>query len=343
VTIRPTAAPLAHASGLALAWVVALACHRGSAPVPPADRAEHLGPASPNAAVSTGVLVPAGPALPPADAPGAPAIAPFDPAVYPWLGDSGLRVPAASDTLERRFAPPAGFERVPIAAGSFGAWLRGLPLAATGTAVVSFRGETIREATHPGVAAVVAIDVGTADLQQCADSVIRLHAEWLWSRGRRDMEYRAASGVAMPLARWAKGERLVAHGTTIAWEPKAAPGAVDHPSFRKYLDAVFAWANTGSLAAQARRVTVEELRPGDFAVLPGSPGHAVLVLDMARTQDGRRVALLGQGFMPAQSFHVLRAGAASAWFEIDPALGGVTTPFWPAVFPWSSLRRLDDG
>jgi hypothetical protein len=73
--------------------------------------------------------------------------------------------------------------------------------------------------------------------------------------------------------------------------------------------------------------------------MPGSPGHAVLVLDLARAADGRRVALLGQGFMPAQSFHVLRPSREGTWFAIDPGTSGIKTPFWP-TFPWSSLRRL---
>ncbi len=41
---------------------------------------------------------------------------------------------------------------------------------------------------------------------------------------------------------------------------------------------------------------------------PGAPGHAVLVLDLATDAQGHRVVLLGQGFMPAQSFSVLHPG-----------------------------------
>ena len=91
------------------------------------------------------------------------------------------------------------------------------------------------------------------------------------------------------------------------------------------------------------RSTIEpiaaDLRPGDFFIQLGSPGHAVLVLDLAVDARGRRVALLGQGYMPAQDFHLLRAGDGSAWFRLR---GGVPlrTPLWPKPFLWRQLRRF---
>jgi hypothetical protein len=195
----------------------------------------------------------------------------------------------------------------------------------------------ILPADHPNLAAVVAIDVGARDLQQCADSVIRLHAEWLFAQGRRDLVYRAASGTPLPFARWARGERIVAGEHGLAWSPQRRPDA-GHASFRGWLDAVFTWANTGSLARDARPIARADLRPGDFFVQPGAPGHVVLVLDLATADDGRRVALIGQGFMPAQSFQVLRPARDVAWFSLDGP--SVETPFWPA-FAWASLRRLE--
>ena len=108
-------------------------------------------------------------------------------------------------------------------------------------------------AGHENLAAVVALDVGARDLQQCADSVIRLHAEWLYAAGRRDASYRAASGAAMPFARWAQGERLVAEGNNLRWVASRRPDG-GHAAYRAWLDTVFAWANTGSLARDARSV-----------------------------------------------------------------------------------------
>jgi hypothetical protein len=131
---------------------------------------------------------------------------------------------------------------------------------------------------------------------------------------------------------------MIPEGMGFRWSPSARSDA-SHASYRKWLDAVFNWANTGSLARDTERVAPEDLRAGDFVVQPGGPGHAVLVLDVARAADGRRALLLGQGFMPAQSFHVLRPSRASAWFVVEPGAVGLDTPFWPA-FPWKTLRRF---
>lgn len=242
------------------------------------------------------------------------------------------------DALHARFAPPPGFTRVEVEPKSFGAWLRELPLAAAGTPVRAYDGRVLHAATDSRIAAVVALDVSEADLQQCADTVIRLHSEWRWSQGARDMSYRAAAGMQLPWARWARGERIVPQGASIQWAP-GSKAVSDHASFRKYLDAVFAWANTVSLEKQSKPVKPEEIRAGDFFILPGNPGHVVLVLDVAKKGD-ERVALLGQSFMPAQNAQVLRPAGGGPWFRLDPAKD-VDTPFWKP-FPWSSLRRLQE-
>ncbi len=233
-------------------------------------------------------------------------------------------------------AAPAGFERVEVKPGSFGEWLRGLPLR-PGAEVRAYDGRVIRSGDRR-VFAVAELDLSPVDLQQCADSVIRLHAEWLWSRGEADRAgYHFVSGDFVPFARWAHGERPVIDGKRVRWA--AGTPRADRRSFREYLDVVFAYASTVSLAREGTAVAREAIAPGDFFVLPGGPGHAVLVLDVARDRSGHGVALLGQGFMPAQDFHVLASGEpGSPWFSLDG--DAVDTPFWPAPFPWSALRRL---
>lgn len=253
---------------------------------------------------------------------------------YPWA-------PTAVDRLDQRFAPPSGFVRDAAAPGSFGAFLRTLPLLPSGALVVDYRGEPLYDGGHhPNIAAVVDLDIGKANLQQCADSVIRLDAEWRYGAGKRDLSYKAASGTTIPYAQYVAGERAVAKGKGIELVRRSGPAGDSHALLRTYLDDVFAWANTASLERDASRVAFRDLRAGDFFVMSGSPfGHAVLILDVARDESGRLALLLGQGYMPAQSFHVLRESERSTWFVVDKNATEVKTPFW-APFPVQSLRRL---
>jgi hypothetical protein len=261
---------------------------------------------------------------------------------YPWFDGTKQDIPRPDTSLEERFPTESGFSRVKLESHSFGAFLRNLPLAAPNTPVLSHRGDIIRAGDHPNVAAVVAIDIGQRDLQQCADAVIRLHAEWRYARGHRDHVYRAASGTKLSFARYAAGDRLRVDGNNLSFVPGARPAEPTHSLLRTWLDDVFGWANTGALARDGQRIKLADLRPGDFFVLTGVPyGHAVLVLDMAMDAQGRRALLLGQSFVPAQNVHVLRPNASSVWFVLNEAEGSIETPFWEP-FPFDSLRRLPE-
>jgi Domain of unknown function (4846) len=89
---------------------------------------------------------------------------------YPW--------PAAKtgEPLERRIKPPKGFRRIAVPQGSFADWLRRLPLKPGNPQLLLHTGnpKTNQKAHH----AIVAIDVGKKNLQQCADAIIRLRAEF---------------------------------------------------------------------------------------------------------------------------------------------------------------------
>ena len=249
-----------------------------------------------------------------------------------WL-TAGARVRSLADS----FAPPAGFHRVAVADGSFGAWLRGLPLRAPGTPVRSFRGDVLHDGEDARVAAVAELDIGARDLQQCADSIIRLDAEWRFANDRSDeIRYPIGHGSQLAWTKWAHGERPhITDDDRVTWR-RGARADDSHDALRAFLDVVFGWAGTATLADGTRKIARAELRPGDFFVIGGHPGHAVLVLDVVEDGAGHRRALLGQGFMPAQDFHVL-AHDRDPWFSLDGDT--IDTPFWKA-FPWSSLHRL---
>ncbi|MFO0679194.1 MAG: DUF4846 domain-containing protein [Polyangiaceae bacterium] len=272
---------------------------------------------------------------PPPSVPSTRASGVVDVGPHPWS------FAASAERLDARFAPPAGFTRVAVSDGSFGAFARSLPMAAEGARVVDYRGTPLYDdGRHEGIAGVVDIDVGTKDLQQCADAVLRLDAEWRYGRGVRDVHYKTASGLTLRYTKYLEGERPVANGALLSLKDVAPKKADDHAAFRAFLDGVFAWANTASVEREGTKVPWLELRPGDFFVMPGSPfGHAVMVLDLARRADGTPALLLGQSYMPAQSVHVLRSSKETPWFVVERGATEVKTPFW-APFPLETLRRL---
>ena len=181
--------------------LAALSCkHQPKAsPAPAPVSSATARPATPSSAAVAG-LAPgnsAGDAGSAAGAGGASA-ASLQPEHYRWLSATNLKFPPAVDTLEARFPPPPGYQRVALAPGSFGQWLRRLPLAAPGTPVLNNSGGAAYSGEDEYVAGVVAIDVGAGDLQQSADAIVRLHAEWLWASDQADaLNYRSASNQAV--------------------------------------------------------------------------------------------------------------------------------------------------
>jgi len=255
---------------------------------------------------------------------------------YPWRDRTD---PDAS--IERRIAAPAGAARVPAAPGSFATWLRGLPLKPGRPPVLLFDGR--EKANQEAHAAVVDLDTGDRDLQQCADAVIRLRAEYLFSRGALDaIHFDFTSGDRASYTMWRDGYRPVVSGNRVTWMRSAAADA-SYRAFRAYLEKVFQYAGTRSLARELAAVPdPADVRTGDVFVQGGSPGHAVLVVDAAAERGtGRTLFLLAQGYMPAQDVHVLRNptdGALSPWYAAD---GGETlrTPEW--TFRRGDQRRFE--
>lgn len=235
-------------------------------------------------------------------------------APYGWLASE--TVPQA--TLAQRIAPPTGFERVPAPDGSFAAWLRGLPLLAEGAQVMTYTGKPKwRQDVH---AAVIDIDIGTRDLQQCADAVMRLRAEWLYGLGRdNEIAFNDTDG---------KRRRFSAYRKK------------DHAGLRKYMDLVFAYAGTYSLERELKKVDPDNIAIGDVFIKGGFPGHAVLVTDMVENKTtGEKRFLLLQSYMPAQSMHILKnpnTSDGSPWYT-TPIAEQLVTPEW--TFPRTALRR----
>jgi hypothetical protein len=239
--------------------------------------------------------------------------------------------------LARRIAPPAGFDRVRAEDGSYGQWLRGLPLKPGRPPVHLYDGRL--KGNQEAHWAVLDVDPGTRDLQQCADAVIRLRAEYLFATGRAaEVSFDFTSGDAAPFARWAEGFRPRVRGSRVSWARDAKPGGT-YVAFREYLDTVFNYAGSASLARQLSRVAdPQDVAPGDVFIVGGFPGHAVTVVDVARRKRDT-VFLIAQSYMPAQEIHVLRnpAHVDDPWYDAD-IRDALVTPEW--TFHRGDLRRF---
>jgi len=253
---------------------------------------------------------------------------------YSWLDRYD-----AAQSLAPRIPAPEGFVREPADAGSFGAWLRGLPLKPGRPDVRLYDGRPKRN--QEAHWAVIDIDTGDKDLQQCADAVMRLRAEYLFARGQvRSIAFDFTSGDRAAFERWAAGERPKIRGNHVSWSRTAAPDA-GYASFRRYLDSVFTYAGSASLAKQLAAVDdPQKVEIGDVFIQGGFPGHAVIVADVAvHPRTGQKRFLLAQSYMPAQQIHVLRnpADAAQPWYATD--FGAILeTPEW--TFRRGDLKRF---
>lgn len=228
---------------------------------------------------------------------------------------------------------PPGFARIHQPPGSFGAWLRAMPLKKDNT-VYLFNGK--KKLNQEAQFAVLDISVGNKDLQQCADAVMRLYAEYLYEQKQLSkIAFYATDGTLMDYDGWRKGIRYnLQQGRLV--KRRTAAQAENRQVFMQYLETVFAWAGTLSLSRQLKPTA--EIQAGHVFIQGGSPGHAVIVIDVAENGAGERRYLLAQSYMPAQNMHVLNnPNGQSPWYSTPPDQV-LVTPEWS--FRPGSLKRF---
>ena len=241
-------------------------------------------------------------------------------------------------TIAQRFAPPTGFTRSVEMADGFGYFLRHLALEPAGTGVHLYNGSLKgRQDVH---AAVIDMTVGEKDLQQCADAVMRLRAEYFFALDRfDDIHFRFTDGTLTNFGQWAQGTRYRVGGPHGTRAYITGVQGRSHGDLMNYLEVVFTYAGTLSLSKELALDASSSLSIGDVFIKGGSPGHAVIVVDKALSADGRTAFLLAQSYMPAQQIHVLkntRQPELGAWFMLEEH-DRLYTPEW--TFDWADRRR----
>jgi hypothetical protein len=209
---------------------------------------------------------------------------------------------------------PEGYKRMDFSKNSFATWLRNMRVKKD-KRVFLYNG--VLKSNQSAQYAVLDIPVGKKNLQQCADAIMRLRAQYLLDQER-------AAEISFADNNGKKYNYPVSQSTP----------------FESYLETVFSYCGTLSLERQLKKATnFYSMEPGDVLIKGGSPGHAVIVVDMAVNSQGRKIYLLAQSYMPAQDIHVLKNPANNSlnpWYQlIDNAL--IHTPEW--IFEPAQLRK----
>ncbi|MBW7869994.1 MAG: DUF4846 domain-containing protein [Flavobacteriia bacterium] len=225
-----------------------------------------------------------------------------------------------AQTIKQRVSPPKGYQWITEPQNSFGEYLQNAPLKEDGSPILSYTGQPI--ANQSNHIAVLDYDIGNKDLQQCADAVIRLNAEYLYQQNKFDeISYQFTNGDTFSWNQYKNGIRpQLINDNTVNFVQSA--GFNDsYEAFRKYLDIIFMYAGTISLNRETIPVQRnEDIKAGDILITPGSPGHVVVIVGHAKNSAGKSVYLLAEGYTPAQSIHIINNPenkTLNPWYELD--------------------------
>ena len=254
--------------------------------------------------------------------------------IYSWLG--GV---ISENRLANAIPCPVGFDRIKVAPYSFAEWLRFLPIKPKNSPVLLHTGE--QKSNQNVHAAVVDINTGTRDLQQCADAVMRLRAEYLYGRKEyAQIHFKYTSGHRVAFDDWSKGRQPRVNGNEVRFTLPSEAVNTSYSNFEAYLQQIFNYAGTASLSKELIKLPIDSIQIGDVFIQGGFPGHAVIVVDMAENEEGERLFLLAQSYMPAQDIHILKNyndNELNPWYSV--AFGEVLeTPEWR--FAKTDLKRF---
>jgi hypothetical protein len=234
--------------------------------------------------------------------------------------NSKIAVHPSRQTLLERIQTPQGYEWIIEESGSFGEFLQNVQLQKAGSLIFDYKQKPIRNQFEH--IAVLNYDIGDKDLQQCADAIIRLRAEYLFQQKRfDDIHFQFTNGDVFSWNDYKTGIRPQLISSSKVAFNKVAGEDDSYKSFRNYLDVVFMYAGTISLHNETTAVSDNnKIKTGDFLVTPGSPGHAVIIAGRAINKKGEIIFLLVQGYTPAQSIHVITNpynGKINPWYKLD--------------------------
>ncbi|MFN8414741.1 MAG: DUF4846 domain-containing protein [Cytophagaceae bacterium] len=211
---------------------------------------------------------------------------------------------------------PENFNRFSPSNNSFGAYLQQYTLQPEGYSVHYYNGDTKQPSFHY---AVLQQDIGNKNLQQCADAIMRLRADYWYQQKKYDqIRFTFTNGTPALYSQWRQGYRPTVNGNQVTWSKKTQADS-SYASYRSYLETVFTYCGTASLSKELKSILPKDVTIGDVLIQGGHPGHAMIVVDMCIDAKGNKKVMLAQSYMPAQETHIVKnpAQASSPWFDIN--------------------------
>lgn len=224
-------------------------------------------------------------------------------------------------TIQNTFTAPEGYDRVEDRYADF---FRAFP-------ILLEEGRYYDGKTLPGLdityAGIFDYPIGRRNLHQCADASIYMRTKYMLDSGRKlsDIKWHYTDGSWLTYADYLSKRRT-------------KPGKT---SFLSYMENIWTYAGTWSIEEyETDPIKIKDARPGDLFIEGGFPGHAVTIVDMVENDEGKKLYMLAQSFMPAQSHHILLNINNSVWFDFDSNKDVVATPGW--VFSKKSVKRFNN-
>lgn len=243
--------------------------------------------------------------------------------------------------LATRILVPSGFDRTDTYEKSFTEYLRQLPLKPHGSEVALYDGSA--KTNYDVYDAVVDLKIGKKDLHQCADAIMRLRAEYLYTQKQYEkIHFNFTNGFRVDYAEWMKGKRIVVKGNETYWTQGGDPSNT-YQDFWEYMEIIFSYAGSLSLSKELKPVRIDDLKIGDVFIQGGSPGHAIIVVDLAvKLKTNEKIFLLAQSYMPAQEIQILKNpnnDKISPWYSVNFGKE-LETPEW--TFNKTDLKRFEE-
>lgn len=240
-------------------------------------------------------------------------------------------------TLVKRILTPDGYKRIKAKKGSFMVFLRNYKLKPDGSPVLLYNGhEKGNQSAH---IAVFKLPIENEDLQQCADSIMRVYGEYYYkNKIYNKITFSLGNGFVADFDKWRRGYAISINGNSISWVASSKNNS-SYDSFKRFMRIVFAYSGTLNMDNASRKIKLSEAKAGDIFIRGGSPGHVVMITDICKNAEGKKAYLLAQGYMPAQEFQVLKnpLHEEDPWYYEDEIKYPLRTPEYS--FEEGSLRR----